>query len=235
MSFLSSFSQKFQILRSPERNIIAAIVDDPLKVQREIRFLLLRLVIFLIIAVAMITGSILSIRRGVLHIEENRALQHQVYRKFESMALLSHDVTEGRAALEKIQTFFLKDDNLSSFLNTDVTEGRAALEKIQTLFPSSNNLLQFLKALEALAKETDNKAVFHFDKEVPTVVPGMPSYRFVTYTITLEGDTRTLLRYLSAFHALPYLVVLDAITITGDHGISELKSTAQIKGRLYVQ
>lgn len=207
MAFLSSFRRKLQLLRSPERNIIAAIVDDPLKVQREVRFLLLRLVVFLVIAIALITTSIMSIRHGVARIEESRALQSQLYRKFESMARLSHDVTEGRSALENIQSLFPKDDNL----------------------------LPFLKALEALAKQTGNKATFRFNEGIPTAVPDMPPYRFITYTITLEGDTRSFLRYLSAFDALPYLVVLDGFTITGDHGLSEPKAMVQIKGKLYVQ
>lgn len=206
MPFFSSLRHKLQLLRSPERNIIAAIVDDPLKVQREVRFLLLRLAVFIIIAIALVTASVLFIRRGVAHIEEQRALQGQVYTKFESMARLSHDVTEGRAALEKMQSLFPKDDNL----------------------------LPFLKALEELAKQTENKATFRFEG-APTPVPDMPPYRFITYAITLEGDTRSLLRYLSAFDALPYLVTLDGFTITGDHGIAEPKATVQIKGKLYVQ
>lgn len=207
MSFFSSLHRTLQLLRFPERNIIAAIVDDSLKVQREVRFLLFRLAVFLGIVIALIAASIFSIRRGVVRIEEDRALQRQLYSKFESMARLSHDVTEGRAALETIQSLFPKDDNL----------------------------LPFLHALNVLAKQTDNKATFRFDQGVPATAPDMPPYRFITYTIILEGDARTFLRYLSAFHALPYLVVLDAFSMTGDHGISEAQSILQMKGKLYVQ
>ena len=95
--------------------------------------------------------------------------------------------------------------------------------------------MPFLHTLEALADQTNNKATFRFDQGVPTTVPDMPPYRFITYTIILEGDTRTFLRYLSLFHELPYLVVLDAFSIRGDRGISEDKSIAQMKGKLYVQ
>ncbi len=207
MHFLISLRRMMQLARSPERNIIAAIVDDPLKVQREIRFLFLRLAIFLGIAIALIASSIIFIRSGVLRIEERRALQSALYSKFESMARLSHDVTAGRAALEGIRSFFPKDDNL----------------------------LPFLKALEALAKETGNKASFRFDQAVPVAAPDVQSYRFVTYTITLEGDSRTFLRYLEIFHELPYLVTLDAFSLSGDRGLAEAKSAAQIKGKLYVQ
>ena len=205
MSFLLSIRRTLQLLSSPERNIIATIVDDPLKVRKEVRFLLLRLAVFMAIVVVVISASIFSIRRGVMGISERRILQQGLYARFESMARLSHDVTEGRTALEKIQGLFPKDDNL----------------------------LPFLKALEALAKETGNTASFRFEG-VPTAVPDMAPYRTIGYVITLAGDARTFLQYLSAFHDLPYLVVLDGMMMTGDHGLQE-KNILQVKGRLYVQ
>lgn len=205
MSLFSSFRRTVKLLRSPERDIIASIVDDPLKVQREVRFLLLRLLVFVALALTIIISSILFIRRGVAGIDEHRLLQQELYNRFESMARLSHDVGEGRAALEKIRTLFPKDDNL----------------------------LPFLKALEALAKETGNRAQFRFDG-IPVEAPGMSPYRFVGYTITLEGDSHSFLRYLASFSSLPYLVVLESITMQGEASI-HTHSVLYIKGKLYVQ
>lgn len=206
MAFSFSLRRIVKLLRSPERDIIATIVDDPLKVEREVRFLFLRLAVFLVIVIVVVVASVFSVRRGVAGLEEKRALQRDLYSRFESMAALSHDVTEGRAALEKIQSLFPKDDNL----------------------------LPFLKTLEALAKETGNRGSFHFEG-TPTAVPDMSPYRFVGYTITLEGEARTFLRYLNAFNELPYLVVLDAMSLQAGGGINEAGSAMQLKGKLYVQ
>lgn len=205
MAFSFSLHRALQLLRSPERDIVAVIVHDPLKVQREIRFLFLRLAIFFIIAISMIVASVFSIRRGVARLEESRAAQRQLYSKFESMARLSHDVREGRAALENIQTLFPKDDNL----------------------------LPFLEALDALATATGNRTQFSFEG-APLLASDIPPYRFVTYTITLEGDSHSFLRYLAAFPALPYLVVLDSMTLQGESSIHE-RSVMHLKGKLYVQ
>jgi Tfp pilus assembly protein PilO len=206
MSVILALRRAAILLRSPKRNTIAAIVDDPSKVQREVRFLFLRAVVFLTIALIVIVLAVFSIRRGVVRIEEQRALQNSLYDRFESMAALSHDVTEGRAALAAIQTLFPKDDNL----------------------------LPFLRSLETLAKETDNKSSFRFEG-TPTDALDKPPYRVVGYTIRLEGSLETFLRYLSAFHQLPYLVVLDGVDLQGGSGIDSAPSSMQLKGRLYAR
>lgn len=193
-------------LRSSQSGKIAAFVDDPLKAQKEVRFLMIRLIVIVSIALAGIIGSVIIVRRNVLQLEEQRALQRTLYGRFEVVTRLSHDVTEGRAALATMDALFPKDDNL----------------------------LPFLKALEAIAKKTDTTATFRFEQSTPTPAPNIPPYRFITYSIMVSGNARTLLAYLTALPQLPYAIVLDSMTLSGENGI-EKNTTMNLKGRLYVQ
>lgn len=206
MQLFAPFHRLFSRLRTPQGSTIAAFVDDPLKVRKEIRFLLLRLCVVLGIAIAVVVTGIVMIRRNVRSIEEQRALQQKLYSRFDTVARLSHDVTEGRAALTAMQA----------------------------LFPKEDNLLPFLKAVETLAKETGNTAVFRFEQVTPTDAPTAPSYRFITYSLTVQGTMRTFLTYLAAMQSLPYAVVLDTMTVKSDTQLAA-QSTMQLKGRLYVQ
>lgn len=202
-----SLRRSIQLLRSPERSTIAVIVGDPLKVRREVHFLLIRAAVFTALAGVVIGVSAFSIQRGVVGIEGRQLLQEQLYARFESMARLSHNVNEGREARDTVQALFPKDDNLLPFLN----------------------------AVDGLARATGNKSAFRFEQSAALPAPNMEPYRFVTYMITLSGDAQTFLRYLEGFAALPYLVVPDAIVMQGGSGILREGSVLQLKGRLYVQ
>lgn len=207
MALFESMRRMIGVLRSPKRNGIAAIVGDSIKVRREVRFLLLRASVFCVLAMIIIVVSAFSIRRGAVGVEERRELERQIYSRFESMARLSHSVVEGRAALQKIQA----------------------------VFPHDDNLLPFLNVIDAVAKKTGNKSTFRFDQGTSMPASGMEPYRFISYVITLQGDAQTFLRYLEAFQQIPYVVVLDNVTMQGGSGIEKAGSMLQLKGRLYVQ
>lgn len=201
-----SFSRLFHSLRAQRSDVVASFVDDPLRVQKEIRFLLLRLSVFLGIAVAIIVGSVISVGESVARLQEKRLLQSALYARFESAARLSHDVTEGRDALAALTKFFPKDDTL----------------------------LQFLRAMETFAKETGNQPAFLFEQSAtePSAVPG---YRSIRYSITLTGDLRSFLRYLYRVYALPYPVVVEGVVLSHDSGLDLDGATMQVEGKLYAQ
>ncbi|MBI4281500.1 hypothetical protein HY625_01625 [Candidatus Uhrbacteria bacterium] len=194
-------------LRSPRTESIASFVDDPLKVQKEMHFLFVRLLVFFVCAIVVIIASVISIRRGVRSIEEQRGLQQRLYSRFESMARLSHDVTEGRVALAAVEARIPKDDNL----------------------------LPFLRAVEAQAKETKNTATFRFTDRTSTPMPDGSPYHFIRFTIVVEGDVRTFFTYLAAFAKLPYLVTIESVALQGADGLSGARSSMEVKGKLIVQ
>lgn len=197
----------FLLLRSRQHDGIAAFVNDPLKVRKEVRFLILRLIILSGIAFIIIGASMLFIGRLVRGIEEKRLLLQKIYTRFESMAALSHDVNEGRAALAHVEHFA----------------------------PEEENLLLFLERIATFARDTGNKSTFHFDQSTSSSSGTIPDYRFIAFTITLTGDTRSFLRYLENFYTLPYPLTLSSVLLESDQGLSAAGARMQISGRVYVQ
>lgn len=195
------------LLRASQGRAVALFVDDPLKVHHEIRFLLLRLTVFVGIAAVLIGAGSWQTQRMIHAIEEKRGLVQDLYKRFDSVSRLSHDVVEGRAALVTVRKLVLNEEVIARFIET----------------------------LDAFATTTGASAELHLEQGVPVASPAIPSFRYISYTMSVQGTMRTLLRYLDGFYTIPYLLTIDAVQLQGESGLDSGQTTMQISGRVYIQ
>jgi len=146
---------------------------------------------------------------------------------FSDLRAVGELITRDRGALA------IRTQNISSLsvLRQGAEEAKAKANQLRTILPDRESLFIFSAEVNRLAHEQNLTPVFAFRDEMISESPDAPSK--AGFIINVSGERSSLLAFIKAFEAAPYLTSIQSIEWTAPDGVPGGAYRAILSGEVF--
>jgi len=146
---------------------------------------------------------------------------------FSDLRAVGKSITIAREALA------IRAQNISSLsvLRQGAEEAGVKMNQLQTILPDRESLFIFSAEVNRLAHEQNLTPVFAFRDEMISESPDAPSK--AGFIINVSGERSSLLAFIKAFEAAPYLTSVQSIEWTAPDGVPGGAYRAILSGEVF--